>query len=666
MYFVTARAGLDRDLASGSAGARFVPILRLMQGRDDTLGLEAVVQDLAEGVDPAVVLRTLAALAARACHGEQAVVVCPQPEGPAVVASFGSPDETVRLAADEALRHRAAARRSQPVAGVEAVAVPLEAGDQLLGVLAVGGLAGRLDEHPLGPLAAACLLTLRRHGARAQHEAVVDVLARVGAAPAADEVLSAALGAAEELLGTPAGLAAVPERGGLEVRAHRGLARDELGRLAGCSELHEAIGTLRHDGEARPVVVTVSGRPDRAVVLSVPVGSQLAAVLVVLVLDPTPEQLRLLATLGRHVTNALERVEAVRSLEEGHEEMAALVNATPAPVVAVDADGAFRVVNAAAAELFHLGGDLDVGRPARGRLRHAELERLLLDERGAGSRDVEIGAPSHAYRAVAADITGRRGGPLGRVVVLEDVTVARQHARARDDFVSVMGHELRTPLTVVQGFVQTMLAHGDRLDDEQRAMFLHKIATQSGLLAHLIEDVLFLSTERGRPPKVETAPAVLAAVVDGVVASLLDRHAGREVHVLALSEDLEVRLDRPKVEQVVRHLLDNALKYSDGPVTVELRVDDDAFEIAVVDQGAGIFSGDLESLFEPFVQGDSSSTRERGGAGIGLYVARRLVEIMGGRLTCDSRLGQGSRFSFRVPRPAPRPTEQSTSETVPA
>jgi signal transduction histidine kinase len=136
------------------------------------------------------------------------------------------------------------------------------------------------------------------------------------------------------------------------------------------------------------------------------------------------------------------------------------------------------------------------------------------------------------------------------------------------------------------------------------------------------------------------------------------------VDVGVLVEELQVdrvRVDRPRTPLVVEgdpgkllhavhHLVDNALKHSDGEVVIELRELHDSVEVAVVDTGVGIFSGDIPTLFRRFRQLDGSSTRATGGTGLGLYVARRIVEAHGGRIWCESRLGHGSRFVVTLPR----------------
>ncbi|TML58541.1 MAG: hypothetical protein E6G17_12325, partial [Actinobacteria bacterium] len=136
---------------------------------------------------------------------------------------------------------------------------------------------------------------------------------------------------------------------------------------------------------------------------------------------------------------------------------------------------------------------------------------------------------------------------------------------------------------------------------------------------------------------------------------------GDRVIVRRPRSGLRFQFDRGKVDQVLQHLLDNALKYSKGQVEIEIADRGEDLEVSVVDHGEGIFSGDIPLLFERFRQLDGSSTRSHGGTGLGLYVCRRLVEAQGGRIWCESRLGQGSRFTFTVPRV----TEERQTVVVP-
>jgi signal transduction histidine kinase len=116
--------------------------------------------------------------------------------------------------------------------------------------------------------------------------------------------------------------------------------------------------------------------------------------------------------------------------------------------------------------------------------------------------------------------------------------------------------------------------------------------------------------------------------------------------------DLPIFTDRVKVEQIIGHLIENAVKYSAETAEVRVRITagESTVQLDVVDQGIGIYSGDLERIFDPFTQVDSTSTREFGGTGIGLYVCHTLAETLGGRIDVESVLAKGSTFSVTLPR----------------
>jgi signal transduction histidine kinase len=137
------------------------------------------------------------------------------------------------------------------------------------------------------------------------------------------------------------------------------------------------------------------------------------------------------------------------------------------------------------------------------------------------------------------------------------------------------------------------------------------------------------------------------------VAALVGALDLKRVKVRRPEEPVIVHIDRAKFEQVLIHLVDNALKFSTGEVSVEVVVRTGEVEVTVADHGPGIFSGDIPQLFERFRQLDGTSTRLHGGTGIGLYLCRRLVEAQGGRIRCESRMGVGSRFIFAVPARQP-------------
>src|SRR5439155_1138169 len=174
-------------------------------------------------------------------------------------------------------------------------------------------------------------------------------------------------------------------------------------------------------------------------------------------------------------------------------------------------------------------------------------------------------------------------------------------------------------------------------------------------LEQLIEDLLYVSRIEASRPPLHIAWDDLVEVGKRVIDEFRRRDLSRPITLRTSVPQIPLQMDKTKVEQIIYHLIDNAVKYSDAgtPVTVELAPTDEEVRVTVIDRGVGIFSGDLPRLFRPFGQLDSRSTRRHGGTGVGLYVCKTLADTLGGRIWADSTLGKGSKFSFTIPKSPP-------------
>ncbi|MDQ3145361.1 MAG: ATP-binding protein [Actinomycetota bacterium] len=195
---------------------------------------------------------------------------------------------------------------------------------------------------------------------------------------------------------------------------------------------------------------------------------------------------------------------------------------------------------------------------------------------------------------------------------------------------------------MVKGAVRTLARRGTSIDPAALERTLDALGRNVGRLERLVEDLLFVSAVETGRTSLRIEPDDLGALV-----AMLE---GDRITVSRPKRALVVGYDRPKIGHALYHLVDNALKYSDAGVEIEVLDRDDEVEVAVIDRGPGIFSGDVPTLFRRFRQLDATSTRGHGGTGIGLYIARRIVEAHGGRIWCESRLGHGSRFAFALPK----------------
>ncbi|HEY9227211.1 MAG TPA: PAS domain S-box protein [Gemmatimonadaceae bacterium] len=244
---------------------------------------------------------------------------------------------------------------------------------------------------------------------------------------------------------------------------------------------------------------------------------------------------------------------------------------------------------------------------------------------------------------------------LGRA--LDEAEEARRQAEdantTKSQFLATMSHELRTPLNAIAGYVD-LLDAGVRgpLTDAQRSDVL-RIRHSEETLLRLIDDILsFAKLESGRL-EYHFADVVIDDLLTSLEAFVAPRlrQKGLEYRVALCGSHLVASMDRPKVEQIVLNLLSNAVKFTErGSIEVHCLVHEDHLEIQIRDTGRGIRPEHLDSIFEPFVQGERSLTRTAEGTGLGLSISRGLARSMGGDITVESTVGIGSIFTLTLSR----------------
>jgi two-component system phosphate regulon sensor histidine kinase PhoR len=232
--------------------------------------------------------------------------------------------------------------------------------------------------------------------------------------------------------------------------------------------------------------------------------------------------------------------------------------------------------------------------------------------------------------------------------------------RLKSDFVAAASHELRTPLTSIRGYVH-VLRQTRATEDPFVRDGLAAIDRQTGRLSRLIGNLL----REGRLEGPDDAPEVQSVDVAELVRHLRqDFHEGGKRISIEIPDDLPpIPCDGERLVEILTNLVDNALKYSppDAPVEIGASVQDDTLSLWVRDRGVGIAENELSRIFERFYQADQTATRPFGGVGLGLHIVHGLVDGMGGRIDVESREGEGSTFTVRIPfRLVPGETQSET------
>jgi len=238
------------------------------------------------------------------------------------------------------------------------------------------------------------------------------------------------------------------------------------------------------------------------------------------------------------------------------------------------------------------------------------------------------------------------------LVMLRDVTRARQLEQMRKDFVANVTHELRTPLTSIQGFAETLL-EGALEDPDTARHFVEIMHRESSHLSALIDELLDLSRVESGKFRLQRRPTPPAELIEAAVSRLAPKAEKKGIRLTAEVPGVlpPVDGDPDRLIQVLSNLVDNAVKYTpaDGRVTVSAWKSEGGVRIAVQDTGPGIPQADLGRIFERFYRVDKARSRATGGTGLGLAIAKHIVEAHGGAIEVASEVGRGSTFTVILP-----------------
>jgi PAS domain S-box-containing protein len=278
------------------------------------------------------------------------------------------------------------------------------------------------------------------------------------------------------------------------------------------------------------------------------------------------------------------------------------------------------------------------------------------DARGVAEEIIALdGSDKRFLQFYTAPVQGEDGQEtIGRILVLRDVTRERELDKMKTDFISVVSHELRTPLTSIKGYTDLLLSGATGELSELQSEFLGIIQSSTTRLSNLINDILDISRIESGTIQIKHEPIDYRAIVSDTLRLMKAAADEKQISMDASLPEFipPVRGDTDKVTQVLANLVSNAIKYTPegGWVKVSLEVSGEAsVTTCVADSGIGVAEEDQPKLFQKFFRADNSSTREAGGTGLGLVIAKTTIELLGGAIWLESAPGRGSRFFFTLP-----------------
>lgn len=286
-----------------------------------------------------------------------------------------------------------------------------------------------------------------------------------------------------------------------------------------------------------------------------------------------------------------------------------------------------------------------------------QLSRGNLKYRFHGIKNDDVSKVKYDFNLMALRLERQnealRSANLALRVRTEELIEANQH---KDRFLANMSHELRTPLNSVIGFSELMIERAERLPAERVVKYSERILVAAEHLLDLISDLLRIAKFDAGVMEVEFSNQDLAVVLDEIVAMMQPLADRRRLSLsLECPGELPLSADRRLLRQVFINLINNALKFTPaGGVTVTAAADGRWRRIDVADTGIGISAADQKLIFKDFHRVEDSLTANYDGAGLGLTLSKRLVELHGGSITVSSELGEGSVFSVLLPVDGPK------------
>jgi two-component system phosphate regulon sensor histidine kinase PhoR len=260
-----------------------------------------------------------------------------------------------------------------------------------------------------------------------------------------------------------------------------------------------------------------------------------------------------------------------------------------------------------------------------------------------------------------------QNNPTGFIMVFHDLTRIRKLENTRREFVANASHELRTPISMIKGFAETLF-DGAKKEPDTLDRFLQTIIKHADRLTSLVEDLLSLSKLESHSDTLDISRVKIYPLVNSIFEELSSRAADRNITLInEIKKDLELPVDENRIRQVFFNLIDNAIKYSGNWKTVKVGSKkglQNFWEISVADNGPGIPEEAQGRIFERFYRVDKSRSRESGDTGLGLAIVKHIVQLHGGSVWCDSKVGKGSTFNFTLHSHSPQSISEYTPITV--
>jgi PAS domain S-box-containing protein len=344
-------------------------------------------------------------------------------------------------------------------------------------------------------------------------------------------------------------------------------------------------------------------------------------------------------------------------------------------VISVNTQGVIQLINPAAQRIIGWGQDDAVGLSYKSVVKlnnkadkpidatEDPVAKVIATNQEVRSEDFTITTDA-GKKILLSVVVSPIGTPsTGAIMVFRDITKEKSEEREQAEFISTASHEMRTPVASIEGYLGLALNPATATIDEKARDYIQKAHESAQHLGRLFQDLLDVTkADDGRMtnnPRVVDVVEYLSGVIEGLKPKAVEKGLTfiykpapqGETNERIVAPVYYAHVDNDHLREVVSNLVENAVKYTpQGDIVIDVTGDDTHVRVSVQDSGIGIPTEDIPHLFQKFYRVDNSDTREIGGTGLGLYLCRRLAELMGGQIKVESEYKKGSTFILELPR----------------
>ncbi len=359
-----------------------------------------------------------------------------------------------------------------------------------------------------------------------------------------------------------------------------------------------------------------------------------------------------LSSMFNHMAQKLSM--SIDETQREKNKMETIVNNIVDGIIAVDCNGEILHMNPSAKTMImqlSIDPDIRYKKLSKDFPDSLSFENLIKLENEHDFREI-LNAEFYSYEARCEHFYDERGNMIGFILIFQDITKEVQLENMRRDFIANVSHELKTPITSIKSYSETMI-DADGLDQDTSKSFLSVINSEADRMSALVNDLLQLSSLDAGKVELDVSTYTWNIFLKNILTRFEVHFNKKGISCEFIEEDKDVlgEFDYDKMEQVINNLITNSIKYSEkgGQVIIRLKRDASYAIVSVEDNGIGISEDDIDKLFNRFYRVEKSRQRKAGGSGLGLSIAKHILDLHSAEIEVKSKIKEGSIFTIKVP-----------------